>query len=202
MRRCKDDFYLDKKDNICKSNKEKGPFYKCAFSDSYGEVCRQCIDNYYLGYLDDKCTLMEGCDLSENENKCLECDYYYALNLKDKQCYHNDEIQDEDTKFYFNCNRTNSEGTKCAICIEGYELNEKGLCIDEDHCTKIENGECKACEIGSNGNFCLNNVFGCVKTNNEHCLECNQITDFNICDKCEPGYVINGFNECQLPEEQ
>ena len=193
--RCKDDFYLDKNDNTCKSNKEKGPFYKCAFSDSYGEVCRQCIDNYYLGYLDDKCTLMEGCDLSENENKCLECDYYYALNLKDNQCYHNDEIQDEETKFYFNCNRTNSEGTKCAICMEGYELNDKGLCIDEEHCTKKVDGVCKECDV-EDGTYCLNNIFGCVEIYYNGCLECNQILDFSNCTKCDVGYELDEYAFC------
>ena len=50
---------------------EQGPFYKCAISDSKEERCTQCIDNYYLGYLDDKCTTMEGCDLSENKNNIL-----------------------------------------------------------------------------------------------------------------------------------
>ena len=193
--RCKDDFYLDLKDNICKSNKEQGPFYKCAFSDYNGEVCRQCIDNYYLGYWDDKCTPMEGCDRSENENKCLECDSYYALNLKDNHCYHNDEIQDEETKFYYNCNRTNSEGNKCAICMEGFELNEDGLCIDEEHCLTKVGGVCKECN-NEDGFYCLNNIFGCVEIYYEGCLECNQILDFSNCTKCDVGYELDEYSFC------
>ena len=193
--RCKDDFYLDLKDNICKSNKEQDPFYKCAFSDYNGEVCRQCIDNYYLGYWDDKCTPMEGCDRSENENKCLECDSYYALNLKDNHCYHNDEIQDEETKFYYNCNRTNTEGNKCAICMEGFELNEDGLCIDEEHCLTKVGGVCKECN-NEDGFYCLNNIFGCVEIYYEGCLECNQILDFSNCTKCDVGYELDEYSFC------
>ena len=45
-------------------------------------------------------------------------------------------------KFYFNCNKTNIEGNKCEICKEGYSLNEKGLCIDEEHCIYREGGIC------------------------------------------------------------
>ena len=193
--KCKDDFYLDKKDNICKSNKEKGPFYKCAFSDSNGEICRQCIDNYYLGFSDDICTLIEGCDRSENENKCLECDYDYVLNLKDNRCYPNDVIEDEEYKYYFNCNRTNSEGNKCEICMEGFVLNENGLCIDEEHCLNKVDGVYKRCN-NENGYFCLNNIFGCVEIIYEGCLECNQLLDFFNCTKCENGYELNEHDYC------
>ena len=94
--KCRDEFYLSIKDYLCYSNSEKGPFYKCAYSDSKEEKCTQCIDGYYLGYLDDKCTTIDGCDLSENENKCLECDEHYALNIKDNRCYPNDEIENEE----------------------------------------------------------------------------------------------------------
>jgi len=36
---------------------------------------------------------MKGCDLSESEDVCLECDSdYYFLDLKTIKCYLNDEI--------------------------------------------------------------------------------------------------------------
>ena len=188
--RCKDDFYLSRKDYLCYSNSAEGPFYKCAYTDSKEEVCTQCIDDYYLGYWDDKCTTIEGCDRSENENKCLECDEYYALNMKDNRCYPNDEINDESQKYYFNCNRTNAEGTKCAICMEGYVLNNDGLCIDNENCAYKEGGKCKKCK-DEEGTFCLNDIFGCIEIYYDNCLECNDLLDFDNCTKCEDGYELN-----------
>ena len=193
--RCKNDFYLNRKDNLCYDNTEKGPLYKCAYTDSKGEICMQCIDDYYLGYLDDKCTTIEGCDLSENENKCIQCDEYYCLNLKDNRCYPNDEIVDESKKYYFNCNRTNSDGSKCAICMEGFVLNENGLCVDEEHCSYKEGGICKGC-TDEDGTYCLNNLFGCVEIYYDHCLECNQILDFGNCTKCESGFILDDYSQC------
>ena len=197
--KCKNDFYLNRKDNLCYSNTEQGPFYKCAYSDYKGEKCAQCIDDYYLGYIDDKCTTIDGCDLSENENKCLECDEYYTLNLKDNRCYPNDEIDSEENKFYFRCNRTNKEGTKCEICLEDYVLNENGLCIDEEHCTYKEGGICKGCLNDGYDTYCLNNYFGCVEIYSSNCMECNQILDLSNCTKCEPGYVLNDNSQCEEP---
>lgn len=194
--RCRNDFYLSRKDYLCYDNNEKGPFYKCAYSDSMGEYCTQCIDNYYLGYLDDKCTNIEGCDLSENENKCLECDEYYCLNLKDNRCYPNDEISDESKKFYYKCNRTNSEGNTCEICLEGFVLNENGLCIDEEHCSYKQGGICKACKDDEYASYCLNNIFGCVEYYSDNCLECNQLLDFGNCTKCETGFILDEYSQC------
>ena len=70
---CHNNFYFNKKDNLCHTNNEEGPFYKCVYSDSEGKKCSQCLDKYYLGNVDKLCTTMEGCDLSENENKCIKC---------------------------------------------------------------------------------------------------------------------------------
>ena len=195
--KCQDEFYLNRKDNLCYNNLEEGPFYKCSYSDSNGEKCSQCIDSYYLGYLDDKCSAIEGCDKSENENKCLVCDeYYYCLNLKDNKCYSNEEIKDEKSIFYLHCNHTNSEGTKCASCSEGYELDENGLCIDEEACTSKVGGVCKSCREDW-GYLCLNDIFGCVEGSSDHCLECNEILELSKCTKCKSGYVLNDFNECE-----
>ena len=199
--KCKNDFYLSRKDYLCYSNIEPGPFYKCAFSDSKGEKCYECIDNYYLGYLDDKCTTIEGCDLSENENKCLQCDTdYYCLDLKTGRCYPNDEIISEEKKFYFRCNRTNIEGTKCEECIEDYILNEDGLCIDLEHCISKEGNYCKKCQNDNDGTFCLNNIFGCVEIFSDNCMECNQLLDLNNCTKCEEGYELDEYSRCEESE--
>lgn len=41
---CKDNFYLNKNDSTCIDNTQKGPFYKCLFSDLNNELCEECID--------------------------------------------------------------------------------------------------------------------------------------------------------------
>ena len=191
--RYKDDYYLKRTDNLCYNNSEKGLFYKCAITDISAEKCIQCVDGYYLGYIDDKCTLMEGCGLSESEDVCLECDsFYYCLDLKNKKCYPNNEIVSEEKKFYYKCNRTNAEGTRCETCIEDYALNENGLCIDLENCLSRDGNKCNQC----NEDYCLNNIFECVQFNSGHCLECNQILDLSNCTKCESGYELNDYSQC------
>jgi hypothetical protein len=197
---CQKDYYLSGKDFLCYDNTQPGPFYKCAYSDSNQERCTGCIDDYYLGHIDSKCSAIEGCEMSENENKCLECDEYHCLNLKNNLCYSNLKIKSEEEQFYYNCNQTNQEGTECEICLEGYVLNEKGLCIDEGHCSYKEEGVCKGCKNDDENIYCLNDIFGCIKTYTTHCLECNQILDLSNCTKCESGYMINEDSQCQLEE--
>ena len=50
-----------------------------------------CIEYYYLGSIDNKCSTIEGCELSENENKWIQClDYYYCIDEKTGKCEEND----------------------------------------------------------------------------------------------------------------
>jgi len=193
---CKDDFYLNMTDYLCYSNKDYGPYYKCSYTNYYSGECDECIKGYYLGYEDNKCTLIEGCAISENENKCLKCDEYYCLNVKSGQCIYNDEIENEDKKFYFRCNRTDEEGTKCEVCDENLILNENGLCFDYEHCEeKNEDGTCKKCQNNISRNYCLNKEFGCVDIFiKENCLECDNLYDFYYCTKCIDGYILNNGN--------
>ena len=201
---CKNDFYLNQTDHLCYSNKEKGKYYKCGKTDLDGEKCLACIDGYYLGDKDNKCSKVEGCILSENETKCLECDLYYCLDEKTGQCLRNDIIEDEEKKFYFRCNQTNSKGTKCEVCEDGYVLNEKGLCVDDEHCTKKDDdGNCVKCKNKEGGYFCLNKDFECVEIfYNNHCLQCNDVLDFEKCNKCFDGYTLDENGECQKKEEE
>ena len=193
---CKDEFYLNKTDNLCYKNNEKGPFYKCSLSSYNGEYCAKCIDNYYLGRKDDKCTLIEGCELSSNEKKCLECDRFHCLNVKTGNCENNYEMKSEKTKFYYKCNRTNKEGTACELCIDGFSLNENGICVDNSHCIDRKNGICQKCyNLEGGESYCLNPSFECVKTYvDSHCLECDNILDFHKCSKCMEGYVFDEKN--------
>ena len=79
-------------------------------------------------------------------------------------------------------------------------MNEKGLCIDEGHCSYKEEGVCKGCKNDDENIYCLNDIFGCIKTYTTHCLECNQILNLSNCTKCESGYMINEDSQCQLEE--
>ena len=169
-------------------------------TDLNGEYCTKCIDNYYLGYIDKKCSTIKGCERSENENTCLECDEYYCLDMKTGKCVDNENIINEDKKFYFRCNKTNKEGNSCEICLNGYELNQNGLCVDEIHCVeKNENDSCKKCKNDENSLFyqCLNSFYGCVENlYTENCLECNNIFDFEKCTKCEDNFALDEENKC------
>ena len=200
--RCKDNFYLNLTDNLCYNSiiEENGKFYKCSqvnISEEENEYkCIYCLDDYYLGEIDNKCTTMEGCDLSENENKCLECDLGYCLNLKTNKCIPNDEIISEELKYYFRCLKTNKDGNKCEICFDDYILDENGLCIDEEHCIEKIDGKCKKCQNDEFEMFCVNEYFGCEEILTENCLECNNNFDLFKCTKCFEGYELNNNDKC------
>ena len=190
---CKNDYYLNKTDNLCYKNDKKGPFYKCSVTSYNAEYCIKCSDKYYLGSKDDLCTLIEGCELSSTEKKCLQCDRFHCLNVKTGNCENNYQLKSEETKFYYKCNRTNEEGTACESCINGFELNNKGLCVDYTQCADKKDGVCQKCNSVEGGeSYCLNPIFGCVKTYvDSHCLECNDILDFHKCSKCMDGYIFD-----------
>ena len=195
---CKKDYYLNFTDHLCYSNEEKGLYFKCAATDIFTELCSECVEGYYLGTKDNKCTSMEGCALSEDDNICIECEENYCLDAKYRKCFINDEIIDEEKQFYFRCNTTNKEGNKCEICEENLILNEKGLCVDYEHCEeKNEVGNCIKCFSGyPKGYFCLNKDFGCVDVRYKECWECNDNLDFTNCTKCFDGYRMNDYGIC------
>ena len=78
---CKNNYYLRRNDSLCFENNDDN-YYKCAFTDYKGENCTKCIEGYYLGSEDKKCGLIEGCDLFENELKCLNAVLDTVLMLK------------------------------------------------------------------------------------------------------------------------
>lgn len=200
--KCKDDFYLNKKDNLCYGNKENNDFYKCVETNVDGTICEKCLEDYYLGGKDNKCSKIKGCDISENENKCIECNEYYCLDENTGKCHYNDEIESEEKKFYYRCIKTNKEGDACEKCLDGFDLIN-GLCVDNEHCyDKSEDGNCFKCQNDNNGMFCLNKDFGCIEIFYKNCLECNDYLDFDSCTKCADGYVLNEYGICQKEEEK
>ena len=203
--KCREDFYLNQTDYSCYSNKDIGDYYKCAMTHQNESYCISCIENYYYGNKYKKCSSIEGCENSLDEIKCDECNSnYYCLNKKSGKCEFNDEIESEEKKYYFKCNRTNEEGTSCEKCLDGFTLNENGLCVDDIHCSEKDNdGNCLKCQNDENENYCLNHIFGCVEYYFDNCLECNDIYDFYKCTKCNNGYEFDNDNyQCYEIEDK
>ena len=198
---CKNDFYINQTDHLCYLNNDTnltGGFYKCAETDSLAEGCVRCIGGYFLGKKDHNCSKIEGCLISENINKCIECDDDYCYDEKTGRCEINDKIINEEKKFYYRCNISNKDGNGCEICNEGYTLDKNGICVDNKHCVeKSEDEICKKCQNDNDGTYCVNKYFGCeIIFSDYNCLECNDIYDFNRCTKCFDGYELNENNEC------
>ena len=190
---CRKDFYLNKTDNLCYSNLEKNNFYKCSIA--YDNICQACVQDYWLGYIDKKCTLIEGCEISESEDKCIQCDAEsYCLNKKTGKCFNNEIIDDEDIKYYYRCNMTNDEGNACEICINDYILNDKGYCEYPDFCETYDGkGNCIQCIKIDDEDYifyCINEDFGCTVTYAYGCEMCNNSTNFDWCTKCSEGYNL------------
>ena len=195
---CRDNFYLNTTDNKCYSNTEQNNFYKCKKSDSIYENCLECNQKYYLEIEDLKCSKIENCAISENENICKNCSDFYCLDMKTGKCeINNEEPEEESKKIYFNCIKTNKNGTGCEICIDDFEpIN--GICINKNRCEKEINGVCIKCnELSEHGrNLCLNPVFGCVETSTKNCAKCDDEYKFYSCSECNEGYILNEYNEC------
>ena len=195
---CKDDFYLSLADSLCHSNKEDGPFYKCQISNYNGDKCQVCAGEYYIGRDDSKCNLIQGCLRSENEKKCLECDYYYCLDTEGN-CVDNYYINDKEKVFYYYCRAMNEEGNKCAECENGLNATDAGICYDDIHCENKVDGVCTKCQKENPYGFysyCLNEVLGCVNTFLKNCIRCDNVFDLDWCTKCEEGYEIDEYGDC------
>ena len=200
--KCKNGFYLNIKDHVCYNNTEIGTFYGCEETDKNGEFCEICEKGFYHGKKYKKCSEIEGCENISDEKKCEECNENYVLDIKTGKCEINNKIINEDTKFYYKCNKTNENGNECEICISGKNLDDNGLCVDNEHCIKEKNDVCKKCGKKDNEylDYCLNSEFGCVETYAKNCLECNDILNFNNCTKCNEGYELNEENICMKME--
>ena len=191
--KCKDGFYLNLKDNSCHSYKEFDDFYGCEETDKNGEYCNICKNGFYHGEKYNKCSQIEGCEIQIEEKKCIECNERFVLNENTGNCEINYKKINEEKKFYFRCNKTNEEGTKCEACLNGLDLDENGLCVENAHCVEEKNGICKKCKKNEKEylEYCLNSYFGCVPTYANNCLECDDILDISKFTKCIDGIELN-----------
>ena len=125
---CKKNYYLNKTDYLCYDNNDiNDKFYNCEYTDYNGERCEKCIDDYFLTSGDERCIKTNNCKYSNNENGCDVCEENYCFDVKKQLCVDNDFIENESEKIYIACNRTNEDGNKCELCLEGYEINENGI---------------------------------------------------------------------------
>ena len=198
---CKDNYYLNKTDYLCYDNtNENSDFYKCDFTDYNGEKCDKCISGYSLTSGDKKCIKIRNCKYSKNENECSACDDVYCLDMKNQKCISNDYLENGEINIFISCNRTNSEGDKCEICLDGYEADENGYCRDVERCQeKDEKGVCLKCKDDisiENGYYCANEVYGCLRTIIMGCKKCNDFNNLYICTECHEGYYLNDEKKC------
>ena len=188
---CKDDFFLYENNSLCYDNTKEESFIKCAYVENSKKKCNRCINGYFLGSSDNKCSSIEKCKITENENKCFECDEFYCLDVKKQKCAHNDYLSNVNDMKYISCKRTNEEGTKCEQCLYGYKLNEEGFCVDNDICEEMKNNKCLKCKDISSVNgykFCANEIFGCLETVHENCLRCDNMENLYECTECKDGF--------------
>ena len=193
---CKDDFYLYENDSLCYDNTQEESFKKCAYVDNSRKNCNRCIYGYYLGSEDNKCCKVGNCKIVENENKCLECDTFHCLDVKKQECVDNDFIYELSDLKYISCKKTNEGGTACEVCIDGYQINEEGYCVDIDFCEEKKDGKCMKCKDILSVNdfsFCANEVFGCLETTKDNCLRCDNLDNLYDCTECKEGYIKTAF---------
>ena len=197
--KCKDKSYLNRNDSLCYSNLEYGPFYKCTETDEESKYCAECIETYFLGEQDYMCSKVEGCAVVQNEFRCSVCSDNYCLDENKGICIENDKVENDTYKIYFACNYTNEEGTACQQCLNGYEVNDEGYCVDVKRCIERENGNgvCLKCDE----EYCSNDVFGCVKRHYSDCVRCNNLYDLYWCTECDKGFRINDVGGCTSEKE-
>ena len=96
--------------------------------------------NYYLGKLDNKCTSVYGCFISESVDTCFQCGPNYCLT--NGLCNYTSIVPDNKEDICYKCLKTNDNGIGWNICFEGYSLTDKCLYINMDSCKEKENNEC------------------------------------------------------------
>ena len=196
---CKDNYYLNRKEKICRPNTKKDQFYKCQISNDNGDECVFCVKDYFLGRIDKKCSLIQGCVKSKDVDKCLECDRDFCLDNYGI-CVNNYEITDIKQKHFYRCSVLDNNGNGCSKCEnDKLEISRNGLCYDRVHCEKFEKESCIKCqEENTDGyySYCLNQEFGCIDSFHKNCLKCDDILNLDQCTECEKGYELDKEGNC------
>ena len=204
---CLDNFYYDQYFRGCMEVIDLN-FTNCKISDSLGNKCTYCKDDYYLNYTDNFCynnneygNLYKCALISEYDDYCIECIHDYYLGIEDQKCVNTE-----------GCLYSNEEH-KCLKCDIGYCLNMKdSLCYfnneieSEDEkifykCIKTneEGNACEVCEspyeVGEKG-LCVN-FYDCEEKEGEKCVKCKEDTEwYHMCLNEEYGCVETFFAGC------
>ena len=198
---CKNKYYLDTKDYLCKTNLKNNDFIHCIKTEE--DKCTQCEKNYYLGE-DFKCSSTKNCSESKNgicfsciKNnyldlnnnctdiehciyasdvyyKCLECEngYYYSKKYRKCFAYNNDSI-------YNNCKYSCDQLEQYCKCKDNYYLrNNDSLCFSNK-----EKGPFYKCSESD--------------WNGERCYECEEPYFLGVED-----YLCNLVDNCALIENE
>ena len=154
-------YYLNEDFNHCKKiNYEKG-------------YCDICEDSYFLTS-ENRCIQIDNCQESIF-GICIKCKYGYYYNKRDDIC----EQKTYDFRF---CIQSLDNKT-CEICDYNNYLDEDGICIPTNYCSKSINLTCVKC---ISGYFLTGNL---VCTNTDNCS--NGDKEIGICNICKKNYYLD-----------
>ena len=188
--------YLDSEDKLCSKcvdgyvlsngGSKCIPFPHCDYLEDDTEKCGRCEDGYALSYDQKECKSFEGCEqLAEGDNKCSRCQLYYHNNTEGK------------------CERTlclyYDDNDVCAICIDGYYLNQNKVCekINITYCLKVSDND---------PNECIQCIEGLPSPVNKKCVVpetlvkgCKEYNNNGKCTTCVSDYkFIPENNNCEF----
>ncbi|OMJ79048.1 hypothetical protein SteCoe_20993 [Stentor coeruleus] len=155
--------------------------------------------------------LIQNCEFCSPSfpDTCLNCNPGYTRDLE-LGC---SPSQFHESSFYHIENCLELKDSSCTQCLEGYSLafgrcepicsSSDCLCFYPDTCLHIkrslcDSSKCDTCDIINEnckvckGGFGLNELKECVECIDPNCANCN--TNFNICEKCTAGTILEGLN--------
>ena len=161
--KCKFGYYLDKKEDECKVQKENFVHCKetinsltcdicdddyhfdengkcisiknCAKESSEYNKCEKCFPGYYLSENKGSCTIEQNCYSGDKVNGiCTTCKEGFYVDYKDGKCKSNQE--DNDFKY---CKEANEV---CIEYLDDYYLGDDYKCSTAQNCSESYNGTC------------------------------------------------------------
>ena len=213
---CSEGYLLDQKTQKCIIITERKKIDNCI---KYNELnnCSQCYKNFYLK--NNKCIRVKNeisnCIINLNEDKCLECDPSFILNLEGTECEKTSSLVD-DCVGYMN--------SKCSECDDDYFYNENSylekiqenvdwkffnrtkyrmilfrtemnLCSKKSiiNCVFFEKfDKCKQCKE----NYFINKEGACTKNPDSVIDNCFEYKNSLKCKNCEKGFYLKFPDKC------
>ena len=184
----------------------------CAEADQ-NNVCKKCINGYFLSKDKKSCTLEKNCEKGDWKlGICIECVDNYYFDIKEKKCFSNvDNIElkyckqvnngictlcekyyylDMNHKCSFTENCEESQNSRCIKCNKGYYLGIDNYCTNVEKCIYSSQGECTECQDG----FYYDKVNKqCKEWHSKYLKNCksNGLFDEKHCQACKDDYYLN-----------